>query len=327
MAIGTNMEWMKQFEREIEDTFREAEKEASLFPFPLNGIGVDHLAKLNPLRSGQGSNLITFLLPYWLSEYAGSSPEVGRELAVGNVFAMLHFFLLDDAMDEGGIMKGAGAPSRRLLALGQLCHAAFQGRYDRIAVPGWSWSASNNEYVRQWAEAVAEEGEVAADPGDVGRLARKSAPVKLCVAVILRLSGREDRLPELEKAVDLALATLQLSDDWTDWREDLAGGQEKCNAFLTLARERIALPLAEPLDERQVRRAIYRANAAGALSDIADGYSERMSRLTDIPGELYAFQRATAAGIREGADEVAAVKTRLAVEGGLSYFLSQHVIK
>ncbi|MFC5472129.1 hypothetical protein ACFPPD_25945 [Cohnella suwonensis] len=320
------MEGTKRFEREIGEAFREAEDEASRFPAPLNEIGAKMIGKLNPLREGQGSNLITFLLPYWLREYTGFPAEACRDLAVGNVFAMLHFFLLDDAMDAAG-GAAEGKDVRRSLVLGQLCHTAFQGRYDRHAPKGLPWGASYGEYLNQWAAAVAEEGERAADPRDPERLARKSAPVKLCAAVMLRLSGREERLPKLEEAIDLALATLQLSDDWADWREDLAGGQEKCNAFLTLARERIALPTEEPLDERQVRRSIFRANALGMLADIADGYGERMGRLPEVPGEVREFQQAIASEIRAGAVEAASAADRLATEGGLSYFLSNHAIK
>ncbi|RKP51623.1 hypothetical protein D7Z26_17760 [Cohnella endophytica] len=318
------MSFADKYAEEIAELFSAATTETTAFPAPLNGLGLALLDKLNPLTSGAGTNYIAFLLPYWLREQTACSGVLCRDLAIGNVFAMVHFFLLDDAMDsETGV---GGLPAREALALGQLFQAAFQRRYGRHFAadsPIWTYY---RRYLEQWASAVSQEGALPADPSDSARLAAKSAPVKLCAAGMLLLSGQEQRIPELEQAIDLVLATLQLSDDWTDWNEDLQDGGHG-NAFLTIVRETLGVEPDQPLEERSVRRAIYRANALEGLSRIARSYGERLMTLANVPERLLEMQEMLQVGLEKDASDAERKTNELASEGGLSYILSKFATK
>jgi len=318
------MKWNVAYRDEIADLFAEAAEHAAMLPAPLGELGQALLIKANPLASGESSNYITFLLPFWMQETIRCPDRLCRDLAVGNVFAMVHYFLLDDVMD-------AGAGTNRLhvreaLALGQLFQCLFQqyyGRHYAMDSPLWDHYRA---YTAAWASAVSREGERPADPRNAAQLAAKSALVKLCAAGILLHAGKEAGLREVEEAVDLVLATQQLVDDWADWREDLAE-DERCNAFLTLVREQLQLPPEEPLDERKVKQAVYRAYALDRLAEIAAQYGERLKRLPLVPAPLLLFQTQMAGHLRQDAEDAAETTRKLALEGGLFYSMSETVKK
>jgi hypothetical protein len=315
------MKGIADYDSVIKQLFADASTEVSCFPAPLNEIGLALLAKFKPAQGGAGTNYISYLLPFWLKEQTASPNELCRDLAIGNLYAMVHFFVLDDVMDEdAGLNK---LETRHSLVLGQLFQTLFHQRYRRhfsADSPLWMFY---RDYTSDWALAVSQEGKGPADPYDPGQLARKSAPVKLCAAGLLLLSGQQERISDLEEAIDLVLATLQLSDDWADWRDDLA--EENCSAFLTLVRKRLALPSEQPLDERLVKQAIYRANCLDSLSDITQDYGERLKGIPNVPAVLIAFHDAISDGIRRDAIAAKETTNKLASSGGLTYFLSNYI--
>ncbi|MFC4303689.1 hypothetical protein [Cohnella boryungensis] len=315
------MDWLDDYREEVERIFAEAAAgSASLFPPQLNEARKALLAKANPLQNGAGTNYICYLLPAWLKEQTASSDELCRELAVANIDAMLHFFLLDDAMDAGAALNRE--EQRHYLVLSQLLHERFRQRYGRYFAgnsPLWSYYET---YLADWASAVAEEGRIRAEPEEFRRLARKSAPVKLCAAGMLLLAGRQEQIHQLEEALDLTLATLQLSDDWADWQEDLHEGGERRNAFLTLVRRLLGGSEERGLEEQEVKRAIYHSGALAALAAIAEGNHERLERVACAPVGLVSFHSSIVKGIRRDDRAAEELKSKLASEGGLSIILS-----
>jgi hypothetical protein len=311
---------IEDYAGEMERIFREAAGEIAEFPAGLREVGLEMLARANPLLSGSGSNGISYLLPYWLREVTGGPVERSRSFAVGNLHAMLHFFLLDDAMDREG--DGGGPVGiREALVLSQLFQERFRQRYERQLADGsllWSYYG---KYVREWADAIHREPAIRADPGDLRQLAGKAAPVKIGAAGMLLAAGLPERIPETEEAVDLALAALQLSDDWADWREDLP--LDNRNAFLTIVREQLSIPDGTPLDEPSVNLAVSRLRALERLADYAEAYGERLRSIPGAPESLIRFQNAIARGIRDGARSVEEKTNRLAIEGGFDYLLSK----
>jgi hypothetical protein len=320
------MEYIDRYRGELLEVFAEAEAEAGRFPDELGRLGRELVGACHPQKTGGKASGIAYLLPYWMDDITGLGSRVCRDLAVGSLFAMLHYSIVDDLMDG---TEAAPADPRRLLALGQLFHAAFQARYARHAAadPERLW-ALYARYAAEWAAAVGGEPERRADPLDVRQLARKSAPVKLGAAAMLAAAGMDERLPAVEEALDLALAVLQLCDDWHDWAEDLAnpGG----NAFLTLVQDALgtadaageAGAGARPLTERDVKAAVFRRGALNRLARIADGYAARIDG-TAAPPMLALFARTLADSIRRGAEEAEAAASRLIAGNGFTRMLTE----
>ncbi|WP_309121529.1 hypothetical protein [Paenibacillus sp.] len=312
------MNEIERYREELARIFAEAEKDIAAFPDGLRNRALRLLERSDPLRSGGRANAISYLLPYWAQERTNGPLELCRDLAIGNIHAMLRFFLLDDAMD------GAAAslePLRESLALVPLLDDRFLERYRRhFPEDSMLWSRYR-VYLEEWASAVYTEGRNGPmDPRDGGALARKAAPAKIGVCGMLLRAGQAERLPATEEAVELALAALQLSDDRADWREDLRVANGSGNAFLTIVRERLPV---WPVDESEVRKAMYNHGVFDRLADIADGYVERLGRMADAPGGLVRFAQDIARSLRGEAEDAAASRRRLALEGGFAYFLSK----
>jgi hypothetical protein len=313
------MERMKVYDEELALMFGGAAAEMGSFPPHLAEYGRGILERMNPLRGAAKTNSLFGLLPFWLRERWDIPLEVCRDLAVGNIFLTLHFVLLDDAMDKAMAPGSDGA--RVALSFGQLCQEAFRRRYVRQGADDSLFWEKYRGYVCDWAAYVSREGQgMRSDPRDPGLLASKAAPLKVCAAAVLLAAGCEEELPALEEAVDLALAVLQLADDWADWKDDLA--EESGSAFLVLVREKLSKPEGEALTEREVKRAIYHFDAVGLLGEIAEGYAERMRGNVSAPDSLTAFAADLAAAIRRDARLAAETTDRLANGGGWSYFLS-----
>lgn len=309
---------MQEYRDELELIFSEAFEEIRELPARLRERGQALLERSHPLRNGGRANRISYLLPYWMREVTNSPIELCRDMAVGNLYAMLRYSLLDDAMD-GTERSQEGV--RGSLALGQLLEELFRRRYGRRYPHDSKLWNCYRKYVGEWAAAVHSEMESPIDPNDFLRLARKAAPVKLGASGLLLHAGMSDRIPDAEQAVDLALAVLQLSDDWDDWKEDLA--DPNGNAFLSIARSRLPLSIGQTLEERTVRTAIYHYRAVDALASIAESYAERLRRVRGMPDQLIAFAYAVAEGIRADALRVEQYKRSLADEGAFAQLLSQ----
>ncbi|WP_027086920.1 hypothetical protein [Cohnella panacarvi] len=307
---------MQEYREEIEFVFAEASNEMKELPPIFRERAQALLTTSNPLCNGGRANRISYLLPYWMRELTNSPSALCRDMAVGNIYAMLRYFLLDDAMD--GIERSGGT-LRRSLALGQLLEERFRRRYGRHFPHGSELWGCYSKYVEEWATAVHSETEKPIDPNDFARLARKAAPVKLGASGLLLHAGMPDRIPDTEHAVDLALAVLQMSDDWNDWKEDLS--EPNGNAFLSIVRA--DLPPAEALDEHKVGTAIYHRNAVDRLADIAETYVEQIGRIPNQPGGLLAFADTVARGIRTVALRVENDKRSLAEEGAFAHWLSK----
>ncbi|MBW5446130.1 hypothetical protein GE107_08650 [Cohnella sp. CFH 77786] len=312
------MQDIEDYREELELIFAEASEELAGLPAGLSERGRDLLALSNPLRNGGRANRISYLLPYWIREQMFGPIELTRDLAVGNLFAMLRFFVLDDAMD-GSERNPEGI--RGSLALGPLLDELFKRRYHRHFPHDSALWDCYRRYLREWASAVYSEMANPIDPSDFGQLARKAAPVKLCASGMVLQAGRTDRIPDIEEAVDLALAVLQLSDDWADWRDDLS--TPNGNAFLSIVRSQLALSHEDGLNERSVRRAIFHHHAADRLAEIAESYVEKLRRVPGAPDRLTAFAHAIAEGIRRDALHAEETRQRLAEEGGLAILLSK----
>ncbi|PLT48003.1 hypothetical protein B8V81_0135 [Paenibacillus pasadenensis] len=319
-----SIEWsLESAKRESAAVFAQAREGTAACPEPLCGILRQLIDRADPSAREGGANFIAYLLPVWTGEQAGLRPDVSRELAVGSVYMMLHYFLLDDVMDGDEI----GLGPKEALAAGQLLHSLFLERYER-AVPGTAelWSRYR-AYTGEWAQAVSQEGRHRAEPQDAAALAAKSAPVKIGAAAVWLAAGRPERIAGAEQAAELALASLQLADDWSDWRDDLAAGEERSNAFLTLARRALepALPEEQPLEERLVRRAAYQFGAVERLAKLARDHREELEERLEAPPGLAGFHQAVLAGVEADARKMRQTASKLAVEGGFSHFLSNRL--
>lgn len=310
------MREVDDFKDEIELLFEEASREMIGLPYELREMGQALLARCHPLRRGGKAKSISFLLPYWLQEETGAPVELCRDLSVGSVYVMLQYFILDDVMD-GGDDRIQSSGIREALALTQMLGVMSRQRYARYFDQESAIGAYERHVVGQWSSAVTREVIEAVNPRDARQLAGKAAPIKLGAAGVLLWAGKTDqRIAEVEEAIDLALAVLQLSDDWADRIEDLHEANR--NSFLTIVKDKLADVAGDQLDEQSVKRAIYYRGAVERLAEIAEHYRERMQQIPQVPARLLSYQDTIVQDLRETAERIQRSVDELAMHGGMS---------
>ncbi|MBM7564808.1 hypothetical protein [Paenibacillus sacheonensis] len=304
------MNWSTDYESELVHVFEEAERRIDAYPAPLNAKGRAYLQAFNPLNPSGTKNHICYLLPFWMKPVTVLPARQYRDLSLANVFVMLYFFTQDDLMDT------APEDWKEQLALGNLFHLSmlelYRGMFDSSS-PFWE---HYREYVTNWSLAVAyEKPFVALTPS---ALALKAAPVKLASTGALYLAGRQDLEIVVSEAVDLALATLQYSDDWADWEEDF--DSRNANSLISMIVSEEA-PSSTPISKKDIQNAIYIHGALSRFSRMAEVNCESLESLQLPLPHLAAFQENLARNLVQSAEHLERNK-RLLLDGGFSFYLS-----
>ncbi|SDW08280.1 hypothetical protein [Paenibacillus sp. CF384] len=306
------MTWRSDYDNELAHVFREAERLIDAYPAPLNDKGRDYLQAFNPLNPSGTKNHICYLLPFWMQPITELDSRYYRDLSLANVFVMLYFFIQDDLMDT--------APSdwKEQLALGNLFHLSMLDLYRALfesSSPFWDYYRA---YVTDWSLSVAYESpHTSLSPA---KLAQKAAPVKLASTGALLLAGRRELEPAVSDGVDLVLATLQMSDDWSDWEEDFE--LQNANSLIgMIASEKAASP--SLMTRTDIRNAIYIDGALSRYTQVAQANGEAFARLELSLPHLAAFQSHLSDKLTEESQLLSDTKKKL-LGGGFTYWISQN---
>ncbi|MNZ75058.1 hypothetical protein D3C78_935290 [compost metagenome] len=309
---GYNMKWYDRYEQQLEHIFNTAKSRIAAFPQPLHAAGLTYAEAFNPVKQDGGKDYICCLLPFWIKDSAGITDWQCERLALANVYGMLYFFIQDDVMD------GSSTSSwKELLALGNLLilemFNEFRGLFPSES-PFWDYY---NGYVSAWADSVVNEGAENYFMTDPLRTAGKAGPVKIASTGAFLLAGKQGLISNIEEAVDIILMTLQMSDDWADWREDLADGSY--NGLLSMIAG--ALNSQNPLTEELVEKAIHVKGCMMPYARIARDNHEKLEQLIPESIDLLGFHEYLWTQLSAIAESIDANRQRL-LEGGFNYYLS-----
>lgn len=296
------MLWYTGHRPQLSEVYEKAKTRIAGYPPPLNEIGLRYAELFNPVAHEDGRDYICTLLPFWLSESTGISREQASSLALANVYGMLYFFLQDDAMDGNVAAQG----QKENLALGNLLHLDLFRCFRELFPSGSPLWEHYDRYVSGWADCVVNEGTANYFIADRMLTAGKAGPVKIAVVGACLLGCRPEAIPFLEKGVDLALATLQMLDDWSDWREDLADGSY--NGLL-------AMIGSDSL--REIESAIYVKGCMARFAEFGEQHHSQLDGLPFIPDGLKAFHRYMADNLHAISERLERNK-RNAMGGGLN---------
>ncbi len=306
-------QWLDAYSGELAHIFKEVEQSISEFPDALRRRGLHYISLFHPLLSNSTKNYICYLLPYWLQSWSGISQSDCRRLAVANVWVMLQYFSLDDAMDE------RPDDSKERLALAQLFSAFSLNEYRGLFNSDSAFWPAMNRYIANWAEAVVEEDNVDYFTIERSKLAWKAAPVKLAAAGAFVRGKREHLLAQAERAIDIVLVTLQMSDDWNDWQEDLATGSY--NSLLSLIRSKIGAKPDQSLTKQQYLSALYDLQLHIEFAEEARQQEERLHEAQSQSLELNAFHQHLVHSMTTRSTAISN-ETHLLTRGGFYWWLS-----
>jgi hypothetical protein len=310
------MNWFEDFKDDLSEVFVEAERIIAAFPAPLNVLGLDYLAKFNVFHTDSSKNYVCYLLPFWLTDLTLISSEENRKLSLANVFIMLYFFIQDDWIDSTSPQPIEQLPLGNLFILEYL---DIYKQYFPSDSPFWSFF---KEYVTEWAESVANERNQNYFINNIRMIAKKAGPVKLASTGALLLSNQADLIPKLSDSIDHVLITLQMVDDWVDWKEDLE--QKNYNSLLAMLKAQLQLRYDQELTVESVKKSIF---IQGFLNDYVKTAEANHVYLHGALGlnapHLLAFHSSLIQHLTDAAAKIEREKQALAL-GGFQHFLFRH---
>ncbi|SFE97954.1 hypothetical protein SAMN04487969_110149 [Paenibacillus algorifonticola] len=300
------MSYITPFESSLQAVFTKAQRITATFPEPLNQTGQAYITHINPLHRSGDQNYIGYLLPYWMTEMASVTKEQCEQLALANLFGMLHFFIVDEVMDTGS------RESRQKLALSHLFYTQMYGVLHSMHTSDSKFWEYYDRYLADWSIGVAQESADDYFNTDPLRTALKSSLVKIASTGALLLSGQHAFIPAVEQAVDYVLVALQMADDWTDWEADLADGSY--NGLLALFRDK--WPEQSPITVSKVRKAIYVQGLLTDYAKLACQFEQAHLELGLKAGHLFAFHASITASLANDARNIDLARQKQ-MEGGL----------
>lgn len=307
------MEWFTRYTTQLELVYAKAEERIAAFPAPLGSLGLAYAHKFNPVKHDSNKDYICSLLPFWMKEPSGINDSQCEALALANVYGMLYFFIQDDVMDS---MPASNWKEQ--LALGNLLMLEMFRVFRELfpsASPFWAYY---DHYVTNWAESVTNEDRDDYFINDPIRTAGKAGPVKIASTGALLLAERPELIEKMELAIDIVLMSLQMSDDYQDWKEDLAeGSYNGLLAMITANRT-----AEEALTEQKVENEIFIRGCLGPYVQLAIDNEKRLIELEVGSSELVAFHSFILKHLNHTHETIESNK-KLLLEGGFNYFLSK----
>jgi hypothetical protein len=264
----------RDFTADVEWVLETCEKRVSAYPPSLRCFSRVRPEERELFKGNGARKSIVYLLPFWLKDAFDLDRDTCRLIALAHIFAALCFLTQDQVMDAGPEeYKGHLLPLGTLFFLDAM--APYRSLFDSDS-PFWTFL---EKYVAELVESVCWEREQhwgqarEYKKGDLLRLARKAAPLKIPCAAMSLLAGRQEDIEPLEEMVDHVLVALQLMDDLQDWREDLAQGNY--TYFLTRVMVAQGISLSSSLTETDVRKALSTGSVLEEVLGLAIEYNQR----------------------------------------------------
>ncbi|MHA7967459.1 hypothetical protein ACX93W_25385 [Paenibacillus sp. CAU 1782] len=316
------MLWYTMHKPKLAEIYETAKRHISDFPAPLDSYGLRYAELFNPVAHEEGRDYICTLLPFWLKEDTSITETQCAELALANIYGMLYYFIQDDLMDG----KVAEEGQKEQFALGNLLYLGMLRCFRRLFHSESMFWDFHDKYAEQWADSVVNEARDNYFVTDIIRTSGKAAPLKITVVGACLLGGCPERISALEQAVDLALTTLQMLDDWNDWREDLHDGNY--NGLLALiasrhplssetARARETSAVWHPPTLKEAETAIYIKDCMSAFADYGERNHALLLGIKRPPCELISFHLYMCDTLRAVAKDLWSRK-QIALSGGIN---------
>jgi hypothetical protein len=272
------MLWLHDFSDDVFSAFECAKNQISEYPPDLVQKGLAYLEKYNLFNKNSTKNYVCYLLPFWLHKIFPIKKDTCKYLSIGNIFAMLYFFIQDDLFDTHVLQTDNHLLAHFFLTDFLACYLNNSLDPNKILY-------YFKIYLKDWSQSITQEQdgywEKQNNNINIYNLANKTAPLKLTIASMALAADKVEMIDEVSKIVDLILIKLQLLDDWHDWRKDME--QKNCTYFLNKTMELSNIKDFSQLREIHVQKAIYHGNIIdNILLQLCELYNQtNMNNLSD----------------------------------------------
>lgn len=216
------MEWLYAFSSELKIVFDGVKKRIQRYPAEFRHDADYFLDLYDVTKPGFCMECMSFMIPFWLMDTLKLGTDSAIKISTANLMGLFYFLLQDEIIDAE-----INNSNHRMLPLSNLFYLDFMELYHSLFPCASQFWKYVRKYVMQWTRSMALErreprrsknlrGEY-----DIKAHAYKSAPQKVAVAASCFLTGNSKRISKLSEVVDYTTASLQLMDDWQDWKDDL----------------------------------------------------------------------------------------------------------
>ncbi|QLG42365.1 MULTISPECIES: hypothetical protein [unclassified Paenibacillus] len=307
-------EWFDPFRSDVEVVFAAAEQLVQKYPEPMSEHALEQLHLVNPLLRDSGHSYIGYIIPLWMQLSDGLPPEKAHKLSTACLLHMLYFLNQDEVMDE------QPEDVTLKLSLGNLYYVDAICAYSELfslSSPFWTYF---RQYVEDWAMSVNGENTIDYFKRSPLFIAQKAAPLQLGAAGSLLLLEQEHRITPVCSAVNIALMTLQMTDDFTDTKQDAVHGNY--NSFLSHISAALEhnYPV-HPVSER-IHDNVYNTQLMNSYVDIAQQYNIRLTSSNSGITHLEAFNSYLCGILGQTVQDIEQHKKML-FQGGFHYWISE----
>jgi len=208
-----------------------------------------------PDESISPGRLSVLALPFWVGEAFGVEIHICRQIALANIFGLLHFITQDRLMDLGH--TGKDIPGYVLS--GTLYLQQMFANYQPFFPPQSPFWDLLNQYWLEWAYSTVWEQKPRSTYSfleeDLLKAARKAAPLKICTSGLALLGNRANLIPQLEEAIDKMHMVFQMSDDLVDMADDLKS--DRYNSVVNMLISRGTLIPQANFEVNQIGRVLF----------------------------------------------------------------------
>lgn len=220
------MEFFYDFYDDLKEVFEKCHKIISRYPEGLNDIGIKYLSKYNVFEENASKNYICYLLSFWVNAECKVKKEICIKITVANTFIMLFAFIQDDLIDK----EIKHEDIAKMITLGNLFFSEFMSIYREVFKNHKKIWDYYDFYMRKWSKCIIDEQAIINSKTSllskktIDLVSGKAELVKIAAVGICVLAEKEKLLDIYFRAIDRILFSLQIADDYVDWKEDLKRG-------------------------------------------------------------------------------------------------------
>ncbi|MGF9697501.1 hypothetical protein [Paenibacillus sp. MABNR03] len=310
-------EWFDPFRSDLEVVFAAAEQLVQNYPEPMAGHALEQLHLINPLLRDSGHSYIGYIIPLWMQISDGLPPQTAHKLSTACLIHMMYFLNLDEVMDE------RPEDSTLKLSLGNLYYMDALRVYSDLFSPSSQFWTYFRQYVADWAVSVNGEKQMDYFKDNPLLIAHKAAPLQLGAVGALLLLDQTHRIAAVCPDINIALMTLQMTDDFNDMDQDAAQGNY--NSFLSHVSAALKLPYPTRTLSERIRNNMYSTPIMNSYVDIAYRYHNTLTSSNSGISHLFAFDTHLCETLVQAVEAIKQHKRSLH-QGGFHYWISEHAL-
>ncbi|MDM5279491.1 hypothetical protein QUF95_19005 [Paenibacillus silvae] len=307
-------EWLDPYTSDVEAVFAAAEDKLRQYPESLARHALEQLHQLHPVRTDSGLSCIGYISPLWMHHTDGLPLDKAHLLGTACLLHMLYFLNMDDVMDE----PEEDAVAK--LTLGNLYYVDALQLYSLLFEPSSVFWVHFRRVIQDWAVSVNGERHIDYFQLNPLLIAQKASPSQLGAIGSLLLLEQPARIPSICDALNIVLMTLQMTDDFTDMKQDALHGNY--NSYLSHISAALHHDYAIHSVNDSILNHIYNSYFMDSYAEIASQFKRILESYNSVLPQYIVLNSYLYNALVQAVLDIKQRKKRL-YQGGFHYWISE----